>query len=52
MSQGFIWDKGLSEERQTDWPETEELLRDIDSEIKRDGGKHNYSHKVSFDSVK
>jgi hypothetical protein len=51
MTQGFIWDKGLSTERETDWPETENLLVEIDSEITRDGGRHNYSHKVYFNLI-
>ena len=46
MTQAFIWDSGSIVERLTDWPETKEILAEIDSEVIRDNGKYTYSHKV------
>ena len=47
MTEGFIWDYESENARQANDMEAYHILRDIHHEITKDGGKLQYSHKVS-----
>ena len=48
MTEGFVWDYGEPDERWTDFPETKQILNEINHEFVKDASIL-YSHHVRFD---
>jgi hypothetical protein len=46
MTKAFIWDKDTPNEKKTNSDETNELLKEIRSEIEKDERRLIYSHEV------
>ena len=46
MIEAFIYDKNTALERETDRPETWELIEEITNEIEKDGKRLVYAHEV------